>query len=641
MAGDVQFTIDADHSKYDSAMQYVIAQEKKWHDDIIKFEKERGVQYEKTTDLIKKVESATKEVTVATDKNTDALKKIKTTYTELNNTIQVVERVYRTVQKVISETVGEYIEYADQVRTLTQVTGASAQQTSRLIQLADDHKVSVENLTTAMRTMSTQGHAVTIESLGKMSDEYLTLNAGIERQQFLMKNFGRAGVEFAEMMLMGSDAIKAESEAINDNLILTDKALKQARDYEKAEDELNDAWMALKITAGQYLVPALTALVQGFAGMPDPESLAGKWNTWNEEIKETTGNVSLLYRILNQPPKSVEGGRGSMLPYQEYATAAAELSEETARLAEEEAKLALELYNQETAWMSTFEGATTAKEQAKVYFDYIEQSFDTMGQQGAEVWRGYLMATGKLSEESIAEFIRVETALARIKGMIDSGAFDSQFLINIAIQLLGGATGGGGGSGGGYTGPTASFAPPGYVFQGYVGATPETGSVYKNPDTGEIIVVPFKASGGSVGGRYALVGDAPGGRMTPYTELVDFANKRVYNAKDTRKMLGGLRGVPMYASGSSGSGPLGSKEPPPPPPIVQAVISSAQYTNPTLPPTGQTQGFTGSGQGTSGNPNDTTQGIVNQLQNIENLLARQSVTFPMSIRDAYQGVVGI
>lgn len=63
------------------------------------------------------------------------------------------------------------------------------------------------------------------------------------------------------------------------------------------------------------------------------------------------------------------------------------------------------------------------------------------------------------------------------------------------------------------------------------------------------------ASGRSFGGRYAIVGDRPGGDwMTPYTELVDFNTKRVYNNQDTRRMLGQMGNVPRRALGGAPPG---------------------------------------------------------------------------------------
>lgn len=55
-----------------------------------------------------------------------------------------------------------------------------------------------------------------------------------------------------------------------------------------------------------------------------------------------------------------------------------------------------------------------------------------------------------------------------------------------------------------------------------------------------------KASGGYVSGRYAITGDSLSGRRTGYEELVDFQQKRVYSAPQTRAM-GAVKG---YAAGS-------------------------------------------------------------------------------------------
>jgi hypothetical protein len=162
------------------------------------------------------------------------------------------------IKKAFDEVINTFVEYANEVRTISQVTGESAESVSRLLQVTDDYKISSQSLTVVMKKMATEGFAFTTDSLAKLSDEYLKLNPGVERQIFLNDKFGRQGVEFAEIMLAGGDAIRSQSDAISENLILTDRALREARDYEKAVDSLNDALEGLKIALGKELIPVFT-----------------------------------------------------------------------------------------------------------------------------------------------------------------------------------------------------------------------------------------------------------------------------------------------------------------------------------------------------------------------------------------------
>lgn len=158
-------------------------------------------------------------------------------------------------------TAGAAIDYAAQVRDLNRVTGAGTEETSRLIQVADDMTISFGDLEQAARIASKNGIEFTTESLGRLSDQYLALNPGQERAAFLIETFGKNGLEMGKMMELGSAGIEAASAAIGDNLVLTEDAVQAARDFEIAQDNLSDAVLGVKIALGNQLVPVLTKAI--------------------------------------------------------------------------------------------------------------------------------------------------------------------------------------------------------------------------------------------------------------------------------------------------------------------------------------------------------------------------------------------
>ena len=117
------------------------------------------------------------------------------------------------------------------------------------------------------------------------------------------------------------DAIKAASEAIADNLILTDEAVKQAREYEIALDNVSDSWMGIKISAGGVVLPftndalkivnaditAITTLGGVFTGldkiMLDYEPGAKRVAAGYELIAEWAGKI-----IQNNLPSFMQSG---------------------------------------------------------------------------------------------------------------------------------------------------------------------------------------------------------------------------------------------------------------------------------------------------------------------------------------------
>lgn len=187
----------------------------------------------------------------------------KRSWTEINSAIMVGKEAWQAINKVVDETVGTYVNYADRVREISQVTGQQAEEVSRLLQVTDDYKIKDESLNTVMKKMASEGYPLTIDSLAKLSDEYLKLNPGVERSLFLNEKFGKQGIDFAEAMLAGGDALRKRAAAVEANLILDQRALDKAREYQIAQDGLNDALEGMKIAVGQELVPILTKLANG------------------------------------------------------------------------------------------------------------------------------------------------------------------------------------------------------------------------------------------------------------------------------------------------------------------------------------------------------------------------------------------
>jgi len=245
---------------------------------------------------------------------------VKMTFTEINSAVAIAKQVYQLLNKAVDETVGEFVTYADQVRDITLVTGQQAEEVSRLIQFTDDHKIKTESLNTVMKKMASDGLPLTTDSLAKLSDEYLKLAPGAERQLFLTKEFGKPGADFAETMLLGGKAIRDESAAISGNLILTEESLQKARDYEIAQDELNDTWMGVKIALGEYAIPPLIEFNKHLVHAAELAQLYSDAQAAGLDVTKnnSTGNMFLNGTMVTQEELLV-----AVKAAQEAATAAA------------------------------------------------------------------------------------------------------------------------------------------------------------------------------------------------------------------------------------------------------------------------------------------------------------------------------
>lgn len=211
---------------------------------------------------------------VGNDEMTSTANNAVSSFTELSSAIALVEKGLGYAKKAFDETVGVTVAYADEVRALQQVTGGSAEATSTLIQVLDDYKVSSQSAMLAQRSLTKQGIVLTTESLADLSKQYLEITNQADRNAFAQKNLGRSYKDFIEVLQQGPDAINAASNAVEKSLILTQKAVDDARIYEQQVDALGDAWMAFKVNVGTNALPFVTTALGNFAAEVNKAGLA-------------------------------------------------------------------------------------------------------------------------------------------------------------------------------------------------------------------------------------------------------------------------------------------------------------------------------------------------------------------------------
>jgi hypothetical protein len=201
----------------------------------------------------------------AVDHASSAITGIRGAIMSFNQVMQAAQMVERAVAQAIDETVGSYTKYADSVRTISQLTNQSTQVSSKLVRVTEEYKISVEDLTVASRKLATQGLSLNVDTIAKLSDQFLSLSTGAERQTFLTKNLGRASAEWTDILSAGSKAILAQNDAVSSSLILTQDAVDKARQYQFAQQKLTDAFDATKIAIGERLAPTLTKLMNTYS----------------------------------------------------------------------------------------------------------------------------------------------------------------------------------------------------------------------------------------------------------------------------------------------------------------------------------------------------------------------------------------
>ncbi len=166
------------------------------------------------------------------------------------------------IGKALDETVGKLVAYADQVRTVSDATGITAEDASRLIQVLDDQKISFEQLTGAIARNGKE-FDFSINGIASMSDQYLQLTDTTQRAQFMQERFGKQWLSFVPLMEKGSDAIKKYAANVSDAQIITQKILDDTRKYEIALDSMKDSQEGLALTLGTKVLPYQKSFYDG------------------------------------------------------------------------------------------------------------------------------------------------------------------------------------------------------------------------------------------------------------------------------------------------------------------------------------------------------------------------------------------
>lgn len=184
--------------------------------------------------------------------------------TDLHSAVGLAKQGYELLNTVYDETIAKTLEQGNVIRELKSVTGDSAEEISRAVQVLDDYKISSDSLLTTQKFLAKQGYSLNIETLAKLSAEYTKLGTVQERSKFLTDNLGKAGLAYAEVLGKGEDAIRAQGDAVADGLIFNEKQLDQMRELEIHQDSVNDNWDAIKNKISMAVIPALDDLTTGF-----------------------------------------------------------------------------------------------------------------------------------------------------------------------------------------------------------------------------------------------------------------------------------------------------------------------------------------------------------------------------------------
>jgi hypothetical protein len=206
-----------------------------------------------------------KEATAAVDKMTDAEKKSALAAKEHADQMEKLGNIVKgaaiggfvALTAAVGDSLKETMDYNKQVRDLAQNIGMTTEETSRLIQTADDFTVSQEAVTNAMQMMVKRGIAPSIEGLAKIADQYVAIKDPVKQAALMTELLGRNWTALTPMLKEGGTAIRDAAASQSDALIVTEAQSKATRDLEKNMDSLGDALLGVKLTFGNAIIPTV------------------------------------------------------------------------------------------------------------------------------------------------------------------------------------------------------------------------------------------------------------------------------------------------------------------------------------------------------------------------------------------------
>lgn len=159
------------------------------------------------------------------------------------------------------EAITATVTYGEEIANITRLTGQTAEEASKLYQVAQNIGISYKELSTALETATKKGVDTSIESLLAIADQYNAIQSPIERAKLLTDNFGASGIEMGALFAQGSAQIVASMNEVQGALVLTDAALASIDQYKESVNQLQGSFESLKITVGMGVIPVLQSLL--------------------------------------------------------------------------------------------------------------------------------------------------------------------------------------------------------------------------------------------------------------------------------------------------------------------------------------------------------------------------------------------
>lgn len=258
-----------------------------------------------------------KEAKAAVDKMTDAEKKSALAAKEHGAQMQKMGNIAKgaalggitAVTAAMGDSIKETMDYNKSIRELAQNLALTTEETSRIVQTADDFTVSQEAVTSALQMAVKKGMKPNIDTLAKMADLYNSISDPTERAAKLTEVFGRNWAALTPMLKEGGQAIREAAAAQDEALLVTEANSKATRELEINMDNLGDKVTALKMKVGNALIPVLNEAADAFGYLTEGVGAA------DEVENKYTQAIAILTVTQGANSKAVEEASKALTEY--------------------------------------------------------------------------------------------------------------------------------------------------------------------------------------------------------------------------------------------------------------------------------------------------------------------------------------
>jgi len=196
--------------------------------------------------------------------------------------------------------------------------------------------------------------------------------------------------------------------------------------YHGMQAEVNTAWSDFKDEIGAALIPFMEFVD---AGLPMMIELLGaaltNWNSLGDIILEVDdilhgdfpGAAAELRKALDQ------GSAGANELAKSTMAADTELDDFKAKTdsATQATAALLKAVEDKSSWEQSYTNAKTAADQTASVMKLLGADIQGLGIQGADVWEGFLAATGQISPAAEKQFVQIENDYNTVKNMLAAG----------------------------------------------------------------------------------------------------------------------------------------------------------------------------------------------------------------------------